>query len=312
MLMTTRRSPVYPGAAAAAAVGITLPGRMPTMRPNFFKRHFSTYTERPTQSKKTALRKITELLLHKQRLSESSAGNTTDSHATQVHRRVKNRMVARSHYQEFTAPTGFSIGGLDIRLIRGRSPRSADYFHRTVHSKQLLSAPLQSVNFKRSQRVQMTKSLVKDFRDTILLRRTPGPWTLYQQETMLKLMPRNQHRLFLKRKHRCAANTYGQRQTLHLLSNPREYLGTSAFFDMDGKYYTGETPTSIVPQSVLHLRTASQRTVFKYHPTQLSIAPELFNFGAVRKSPAVTPLSVKRSEYSAGTTQPYFRSAAHS
>jgi ribosomal protein S4 len=279
MLLTTRRSPIYPGAAAAAAVSITVPGRLPTVQQNFFKRGFSTHTVDKVTPRNSTVRKLTELLSRKRRFSDTVAGDLTDSAAVQIHRQVKNRIIARARHEEFTAPSGVGVGGLDLRLLRGRSPRSADYYNRTHSPKQARSsfpANLQSAGYNPVRNVQSAESAIKTFRNEVLARRIPAPRVIYRQEAAKKKMQHTQHRIFLKRKHRRFVGKYNSRHFFNLLETAGDYVNELDFLSKTVRNCSGAASATVLPQTVLHTRTASQRTVFKYHPAQPHIASELF------------------------------------
>jgi hypothetical protein len=279
MLLTTRRSPIYPGAAAAAAVSITVPGHLPTVQQNFFKRGFSTHTVDKVTPRNSTVRKLTELLSRKRRFSDTVAGDLTDSAAVQIHRQVKNRIIARARHEEFTAPSGVGVGGLDLRLLRGRSPRSADYYNRTHSPKQARSsipANLQSAGYNPVRNVQSAESAIKTFRNEVLARRIPAPRVIYRQEAAKKKMQHTQHRIFLKRKHRRFVGKYNSRHFFNLLETAGDYVNELDFLSKTVRNCSGAASATVLPQTVLHTRTASQRTVFKYHPAQPHIASELF------------------------------------
>lgn len=133
MMMTTRRIPNIPGYGAAAALRVINPVGSSTIRTSFFSRSFSTNQTaklKVTQSKLLAYRAE---LMRRQTTTETQALPHADALVTR--NQMKGRAVARARAQELVSAGETGVGAIDLRLVRAKSPRNAEYLQRVTTVK---------------------------------------------------------------------------------------------------------------------------------------------------------------------------------
>ena len=131
MLMTTRRTPVLGGYGAAAALQVISPVGSSTVRNSFFHRRFSAQA-RPqvldTHFQTMKLITARAHLLRRQTTTETQATSQQTSLATRL--KIKSTTIAKARAHSMFSGRDGASGSLDLRLIRGKSPRNADYLRR--------------------------------------------------------------------------------------------------------------------------------------------------------------------------------------
>lgn len=136
MLMTTRRAPVFGGYGAAASLRVVNPAGSFTPRKSFFNRFFSTTSvvQTPTNTDKAPAVLLSRLQIMRRQLSLLPDGASIAALGSS-HRALKERGVAKERRQEITNTYSSGTGSIDLRLVRGKSPRSGEYLQRASFDK---------------------------------------------------------------------------------------------------------------------------------------------------------------------------------
>lgn len=129
MLMTTRRTPIVGGYGSAATLRVINPAGASLARTSFFSRQFST--QEPLFHYLPAKTKLfTERLLTKGRLAETELVALSSMGSSRIHRFLKGKAIQKSRSQQFQTQDTVSLGTLDIRDVRLKSSRNAEYLQR--------------------------------------------------------------------------------------------------------------------------------------------------------------------------------------
>lgn len=130
MLMTTRRSPVVAGYGSAASLKVTSPIGSSAIKTSFFTRNFHSASARNSLEARMVLSRMA----FTRRKTTTDAVSLPNVIAASLRSRLKTRAIARARAQQIDNDTLGGYGSLDIRLLRAKSPRNAEYLQRTAET----------------------------------------------------------------------------------------------------------------------------------------------------------------------------------
>ena len=135
MLITTRRTPLFPGSGAIAAMKTTTPLHSRTTRTPFFSRAYMTNA--PTAPVSSLYTFRTEV---QNRRGLDKDSGLDDAGFASNHRHLKNSLVATHQSGRREVRRSTRLGRINGQLMRGKSVRSANYLERKVGTPE--SAPV--------------------------------------------------------------------------------------------------------------------------------------------------------------------------
>jgi ribosomal protein S4 len=131
MLMTTRRLPVTGGYGAAATLQVINPVGASTARKPFFSRTFTTHAGFKSGQVRTENRTlVASRMAVARRQTVTELYPLAQAHAVATHRLLKQSGLGRARAQQTVSASEIGLGSLDIRLLRAKSPRNAEYIQR--------------------------------------------------------------------------------------------------------------------------------------------------------------------------------------
>lgn len=131
MLMTTRRLPVIGGYGAAATLQVINPVGRSAVRKSFFSRGLTTrsnHNSQPLNSKKLGL--VTSRMSEMRRQTVTESQPLAPARGSEVHRLLKQGSVSRLRAQHASSSNDTGAGSIDLRFLRAKSPRNAEYIQR--------------------------------------------------------------------------------------------------------------------------------------------------------------------------------------
>jgi ribosomal protein S4 len=131
MLMTTRRLPIIGGYGAAATLQVINPVGRSAARKSFFSRGLTTrsnYNSQALNNKKLGL--VTSRMSEIRRHTVTESKPITQALGSAAHRLLKQSSVSRLRAQHTYSANDTGTGSIDLRLLRAKSPRNAEYVQR--------------------------------------------------------------------------------------------------------------------------------------------------------------------------------------